>query len=74
MKKGGFKDFTLKKVNINSEQRYCLGLCVHFQKKLLTFNQSMAKQTQSAQNQKFKQLFSERGDLLYKKIFVRKKK
>jgi len=39
-----------------------------------TFNQSVAKQTQSVQNLKFKQLFSERGDLLCcKNIFVRKK-
>ena len=32
----GFKDSSLKKININSSQKYCLGLCIHFQKKLLT--------------------------------------
>lgn len=75
MRKSGFKDSSLKKININSSQKSCLGLCILFQKKLLAFNQSRAKQTQSTQNHKFKQLFSERGDLIcYRNIFVRKVK
>lgn len=66
MRKSGFKDSSLKKVNINSSQKYCLGLCILFQKKLLAFNQGRAKETQSTQNHKFKQLFSERFTLLQK--------
>lgn len=70
-KQCGLKSSKFEQSNINSTQNYCLYLCIHFQKKLVTFNWSIAKQTQSAQNHKLKQLFSERGDLLQcKNIFV----